>query len=382
MATPPASIGATTTSASPGSRWRRPRSPAGVGDLAWTPDLLHLNDWTSALTPGLSRLARADVAERPDDPQPRLSGPVRAAAAVARSACRRAPSRSTASSSTASCPSSRPASSTPRTSPRSARPMRARSRRPSSAAASTASCGVRADEGRLTGILNGIDESWDPRTDPHLASTVRRRRTSRARRPTPTRCARIRPRRVARAALRGGVAARAPEGRRPRDRGRRDHRPRRRPDRGHRARRGRASSSRWQISPRAIPTRSAVRLGFDEGTRAADVCRQRLPAHAVALRALRPVADVRPAFGTLPIAHRTGGLADTIEDGVTGFLFASPRSASFSAPSTGRSTPSARARSSTPCAARRWAAHYPWQRSALGYKRVYDRALTGALARS
>lgn len=29
---------------------------------------------------------------------------------------------------------------------------------------------TRAREGRLTGILNGIDESWDPRTDPHLAS--------------------------------------------------------------------------------------------------------------------------------------------------------------------------------------------------------------------
>ncbi|MDP2355858.1 MAG: glycogen synthase GlgA [Beijerinckiaceae bacterium] len=29
-------------------------------------------------------------------------------------------------------------------------------------------------------------------------------------------------------------------------------------------------------------------------------------------------------FGALPIAHRTGGLADTIEDGQTGFLFATP----------------------------------------------------------
>jgi starch synthase len=27
------------------------------------------------------------------------------------------------------------------------------------------------------------------------------------------------------------------------------------------------------------------------------------------------------SFGSLPIARRTGGLADTIEDGVTGFLF-------------------------------------------------------------
>jgi starch synthase len=29
-------------------------------------------------------------------------------------------------------------------------------------------------------------------------------------------------------------------------------------------------------------------------------------------------------FGSLPIAHRTGGLADTIQDGVTGFLFGHP----------------------------------------------------------
>src|SRR4029079_5968562 len=28
---------------------------------------------------------------------------------------------------------------------------------------------TRAEEGRLTGILNGIDDTWDPRTDPHLA---------------------------------------------------------------------------------------------------------------------------------------------------------------------------------------------------------------------
>ena len=26
------------------------------------------------------------------------------------------------------------------------------------------------DEGRLTGILNGIDETWDPRTDASLGS--------------------------------------------------------------------------------------------------------------------------------------------------------------------------------------------------------------------
>lgn len=34
-------------------------------------------------------------------------------------------------------------------------------------------------------------------------------------------------------------------------------------------------------------------------------------------------------FGSLPIAHRTGGLADTIEDGVTGFLFDDMQFASY-----------------------------------------------------
>ena len=35
-------------------------------------------------------------------------------------------------------------------------------------------------------------------------------------------------------------------------------------------------------------------------------------------------------FGSLPIVHRTGGLADTVEDGVTGFAFSDPTPAGFS----------------------------------------------------
>ena len=34
-------------------------------------------------------------------------------------------------------------------------------------------------------------------------------------------------------------------------------------------------------------------------------------------------------FGSLPIGHQTGGLAETIEDGETGFLFAKPSAESF-----------------------------------------------------
>jgi starch synthase len=34
-------------------------------------------------------------------------------------------------------------------------------------------------------------------------------------------------------------------------------------------------------------------------------------------------------FGSLPLGHRTGGLAETIKDGTTGFLFAEPSAESF-----------------------------------------------------
>jgi starch synthase len=34
-------------------------------------------------------------------------------------------------------------------------------------------------------------------------------------------------------------------------------------------------------------------------------------------------------FGSLPIGHKTGGLADTIDDGRTGFLFEQPSTQSF-----------------------------------------------------
>ena len=34
-------------------------------------------------------------------------------------------------------------------------------------------------------------------------------------------------------------------------------------------------------------------------------------------------------FGSLPIGHQTGGLAETIKDGETGFLFRQPSAESF-----------------------------------------------------
>ncbi len=58
-------------------------------------------------------------------------------------------------------------------------------------------------------------------------------------------------------------------------------------------------------------------------------------------------------FGSLPIAHRTGGLADTVEDGVTGFLFGESSLKGLSGPSAAPSMPSRRSAASARCAAAR-----------------------------
>jgi starch synthase len=79
-------------------------------------------------------------------------------------------------------------------------------------------------------------------------------------------------------------------------------------------------------------------------------------------------------FGSLPIAHRTGGLADTIEDGVNGFLFGAPCINRFTdAIKRGLEAYRSRPRLS---AMRRAAMSRPhgWDRSASKYKEVYERA--------
>ena len=54
---------------------------AGEADPNWKPDILHVNDWPSALAPGYLRWKGLDHALDPDDPQSRLSGPLPAFAA-------------------------------------------------------------------------------------------------------------------------------------------------------------------------------------------------------------------------------------------------------------------------------------------------------------
>jgi starch synthase len=76
-------------------------------------------------------------------------------------------------------------------------------------------------------------------------------------------------------------------------------------------------------------------------------------------------------FGSLPIAHRTGGLADTIEDGVTGFLFRDHSMPGFMGAIKRALTAFGSHTQFT--AMRRAAMNRPfgWQRSARGYGHLY-----------
>jgi starch synthase len=85
-------------------------------------------------------------------------------------------------------------------------------------------------------------------------------------------------------------------------------------------------------------------------------------------------------FGSLPIAHQTGGLADTIKDGVTGFLFREPSlSAMLSAIYRAVDTHKSRKQLTT---MRRAAMEqtFSWTRSAARYKGLYERMLGAGAA--
>ena len=107
----------------------------------------------------------------------------------------------------------------------------------------------RSDAAQLTGILNGIDESWDPRFCAQLAQPFARRRLGRQAGQLRLCPPAIRPGAVARTDLRPRRPPRSPERRRPRAvRRRRDHR-RRRADHRHRQRRARHRAGAGRRAP-------------------------------------------------------------------------------------------------------------------------------------
>jgi starch synthase len=179
---------------------------------------------------------------------------------------------------------------------------------------------LRADQGRLDGILNGIDESWDPSTDHHLAEQFSPENWAgkAANADDVRRAFRLGVSRgplfavVSRLVHQKGVDLAIAAAETIVSHG------------GQFVVTGRGEA-RFEEALTALagryPGQVGVKIGFDE-TQA-----RRMYAGSDFL--LMP-SRFEPCglsqmyaqrFGSLPIAHRTGGLADTIEDGVTGLLF-------------------------------------------------------------
>lgn len=178
--------------------------------------------------------------------------------------------------------------------------------------------------GDLVGILNGVDTRlWDPATDPHLpvrydserlgekarAKEALRRELALAKTPGPLAVAvtRLTEQKGMDLVL-GALPAILADGGAVAVLGAGDA----------------ALEAAFADAARSAPGRVAVRLGYDEALS------QRLqgggdivlvpsrfePCGLTQMYGLR--------YGTLPLVRRTGGLADTVEDGRTGFVFAAP----------------------------------------------------------
>ena len=81
-------------------------------------------------------------------------------------------------------------------------------------------------------------------------------------------------------------------------------------------------------------------------------------------------------YGALPIAHATGGLADTIEDGVTGFLFSNCSAEGLHAACRRAFSVYADPGALTRMRQAAMAHRFPWSTAAEGYEKLYSR-LTG-----
>ncbi|RXE47752.1 glycogen synthase GlgA [Chromohalobacter israelensis] len=187
-------------------------------------------------------------------------------------------------------------------------------------------CGIdcllsqRAEKGQLSGIPNGIDDSWDPRTDTHLAQAFalndwrgKRANAEHVRRlfrlgvssgPLFAVVSRLVHQKgldlticVAESIVRaGGQIVFIGRGEMP------------------------VEKALLHLAAR-FPGAIGVNIGFDEGEARCMYAGSDFLLMPSRFEPCGLSQMYAQRFGSLPIAHRTGGLADTIEDGVTGFLF-------------------------------------------------------------
>jgi starch synthase len=227
---------------------------------------------------------------------------------------------------------------------------------------------IRAEQGRLTGILNGIDDNWDPRqtkaAKPFQAGRWKSQNAQQVRKAFGLALSRgplfaI----VSRLVHQKGVDLAIEAAQHIVDNG------------GQLVVTGRGESSFErgvvQLADRH-PGMVGARIGFDETE-----ARQMFAGSDFLLMPSRfePCGLSQmyaQKFGSLPIAHRTGGLTDTIEDGHTGFLFGEPTAHSFTAAisralAAFRSKPRLRGMRRSAMART-----FGWQQSALSYATLYQ----------
>ncbi|MBA9063230.1 starch synthase [Methylobacterium fujisawaense] len=233
---------------------------------------------------------------------------------------------------------------------------------------------TRAGQGRLAGILNGIDETWDPSTDPHLATRFevddwkgKRANAEAVRRQFGLAVSRgplfaIVSRLVhqkgidlslqaAESIVAGGgqlVVIGQGEGR---------------------------FEQALQGLARRHPDAVGVHVGFEEAQ-----ARRMFAGSDFLLMPSRfePCGLAQmyaQRFGSLPIVRRTGGLADTVEDGVTGFTFAEPSASSFGAAVRRALEAFGQKKRLNAMRRRAMSARFGWDQAADNYAGLYGRAI-------
>ncbi|MGU3359820.1 glycogen synthase GlgA [Methylobacterium sp. M6A4_1b] len=188
---------------------------------------------------------------------------------------------------------------------------------------------TRAAQGRLAGILNGIDESWDPRTDAHLAArfeiddwkgkranaeTVRRQfGLAVSRGPLFAVVSRLVHQKGIDLSI-GAAESIVAEG-------------------GQLVVIGQGEG-RFEGALRDLARRHPAAVGVHVGFEERDARRMFAGSDFLLMPSrFEPCGLAQmyaQRFGSLPIVHRTGGLADTVEDGVTGFTFGEASARGFS----------------------------------------------------
>ena len=238
---------------------------------------------------------------------------------------------------------------------------------------------VRAGQGRLAGILNGIDESWDPRTDPRLALTFepddwkgKRANADCVRKEFGMAVSRgplfaIVSRLVHQKGIdlsleaaqtivaEGGQLVVIGQGE-----GRFEH-----------ALRGLA---------RRRPDAVGVHVGFDEGQARRIFAGSDFLLMPSRFEPCGLAQMYAQRYGSLPIVRQTGGLADTVEDGATGFTFADPSPIGLTGAVRRALDAFGQKKRLNAMRRKAMAARFGWDRAADGYADLYARAIGNNVA--